>query len=508
MPTDGMTGRRRAAGAILVLVLLGAWYAIGVGRGFALTTADDFGYASVTVGLSRGTPLVHQLDSPAFASQLVPVDGHPGAYASKFPFGTSLLLVPFYLAGGFRALFALGPLLAVLGVVALYDLARQLARQRSTALLAGGLAATLPPLVMFASDIGSDLTSLTFVTAALAVYARHVDRPRPARFWLFAFLAGAAFLVRNPNALLVAAVGVHELVVHRGRMRPQLAAWIGGALVFLAFVALQLAWNVAIFGTLVGGYEHEAQRGFALHFVPAHLPGYLVVLCMVPPLGLPAMLAVLAGRGAGPRSVHRLLAGLVLLYVGLYSSWWSFDFDPLHRPFLTGGRFVLPILPVMCVFVAVALESIASARARRLLAAAVVATQVAASTVLTVQLWRYKNRMAEHRDQIYAATAPRALVIGPEEWSKLLFTGDGSGSERRYAAFEGARWAARPDDELPRLVDATLRAGEPAYLLGSGRRANAAEQRAAAVLHARYAAVTLVDTDRPYDLKIERLQSP
>jgi hypothetical protein len=61
------------------------------------------------------------------------------------PAGVSLMLVPLYLAGELRGLFALGPLMAALGVVALYGLAwRYLTERRSVALLAAALLATLP----------------------------------------------------------------------------------------------------------------------------------------------------------------------------------------------------------------------------------------------------------------------------------------------------------------------------------------------------------------------------
>src|SRR5262249_34999492 len=155
------------------------------------------------------------------------------------------------LAGGVRALFALGPLLAVLGVVALYDLTMQLTRRRPVALAAAALLAALPPVAAQASVIGSDLPSMTVITSALAVYAPYLVRPRALTLCLFALVAGAAFLVRNPNAILFGAAAAHQLVVHRGRPR---AEWAAAVACFAATIALQIGFNFATFGALVGGY--------------------------------------------------------------------------------------------------------------------------------------------------------------------------------------------------------------------------------------------------------------
>jgi hypothetical protein len=108
--------------------------------------------------------------------------------------------------------------------------------------------------------------------------------------------------------------------------------------------------------------------------------------------------------------------------------------------------------------------------------------------------------MAAHRDHIYAATGQRSLIVGPLEWSKLLFPHDGTGNERDYASYELAS-----STEHLRVVDATLRAGAQAYALGSGSRSTPEETRVLAALRERYRLVTLVDEHDPYDLRIEQI---
>jgi hypothetical protein len=483
---------------VLVLVALGVWYAADVGPGFALTSSDDFAYASATVDLDQGASLVHHFDSPAFSSPYNPIDGKPGEYASKYPLGVSFLLVPFYLVGGFRALFALGPLMAVLGVAALYDLTLQLTRRRPVALVAAALLALLPPIAAQASVVGSDLPSMTFITAALAVYARYLARPRTATLCLFALLAGAAFVVRNPNVLLFAVAGGHQLALHRRRLGGEVKKWAAALACFGVFVALQVGANLLTFGSLVGGYTHEAEGGFTFGNLVRHLPGYLVMLSVVPPLGFVAMVAV-----AARRRELAFLAALVVAFTLLYSAWWAFQLDAGHA-FVSGLRFVVPILPLLCLFVAVAAFDLSGAGARRAFLAVALIAELGASAVLTVQLRQYKGRMAAHRDRIYAATSPRAVVLGPLEWSKLFFPHDGSGRALRYASYEPAieRVGAQ---EIARIVDVGLARGDAVFALGSGRRQTPAEQRAAAELRARYRLVPVVDETRPYELRVDQV---
>lgn len=494
--------------AVLALLALVAWYAATLGSGFVLTSGDDFSYASAAIDLDQGgASLVHRFDSLALSEHYVPILGQPGAYASKYPLGLSLLLVPFHRLAGYRGLFALTPLMAVLGVAAAYALVWQVTRRRAVALIAAALVATQPLLVFNAGAIGSDVTSMALGALAMAVYVRHVRRPSAPAFWLFSLLAGANFLVRNPNALLFAAVGLHQVACHRQRARAQAAAWLGGALIFGAFLAAQLAGNLLVFGALVGGYAQEAgaQGGLSLASVPHHLPRYLAMLCVAPPLGLVAMVGTIRRRRADDSGLHVLFAGIVLAFVLLYSAWKAFLFDYQHA-FVAGARFLLPVLPLMCLFVAVAAQdALPQTRWRAAALAAILGVQLVASAALTRQLVSFKQRMAAHRDRVQAATEPHALLVGPAEWRKLFFPRAGSLRPQPYASYENALRVSSSGGELVRLIEAALRANEPVYALGAGRRQTAAERGAEAVLRAHFRVVTIVDDHAPYDLRVDRV---
>jgi hypothetical protein len=182
-----------------------------------------------------------------------------------------------------------------------------------------------------------------------------------------------------------------------------------------------------------------------------------------------------------------------------------FRFDYEHA-FISGARFLLPVLPVLCVFVAVAAIAVrAGARLKAALIAVCLLGQLGASGVLTYQLRQFKGRMAAHRDLIYSATARNALVIGPHDWNKLVFARDGQGNGRRYASFETAARVPPQGQEIVRLVEDALRAGAPACVLGSGSRRTPDEDRAVAALRVRYRLVRIAETSSPYELSVDQV---
>jgi hypothetical protein len=175
------------------------------GRASSSRTGDDFAYASAALDLAEGTSLVHHYESPG--SHAVHLDRRPpGAYASRYPLGLSLLLVPFYLLGGFAAMWALGPSWACSAWSPPTTIAWQLARRRDVALVAAALVATVPAVVIAGRHAHERSNrSMTLVSrGARRVYLR---LPRAAarrdRLPSSTLLAGAAFLVRNPKPRLV-----------------------------------------------------------------------------------------------------------------------------------------------------------------------------------------------------------------------------------------------------------------------------------------------------------------
>lgn len=486
--------------ASAVLVALLAWYTLGIGQ-TVFTSGDDVAYATTAIALATRAPLVHQLESPAFGTHFVALTTAAGLYAPKTPLGTSLLLVPFYVVAGVPGLFMLGPLMGVIGVAALFSLARQITGRSRPAWIAAALLASVPPVVANTSVIGSDVPSMAIIVTALAVYVRYLKAPQPKTFALFALLAGVAVVVRAPNAILFGAVMAHQAVTHRAELASRLPLLLSGCIIVALLTAIQLAFNLITFGALTGGYQAEVnvESGLSLANLSTRLPGYLLMLSVVPPFGLIAMAAVVRKQRWSGGGVYTLLAGVIVGFVLFYSAWWAFAFD-YTRGFVGGARFVLPVLPLLCLFVAVWLDGAPSRTLRTALVGGCLTAQVAASLVLTYELRLYKQRMATHRDAIIAATAPASLVVGPDEWSKLMFGVDVEG--RQYASYEFLSGDAGEQD-LFRLIDAGLNRGQPAYVLGSGDRETPEEREALAAVRRRYQLRPVLDADTPYALHVE-----
>ncbi|MBW2236232.1 MAG: glycosyltransferase family 39 protein [Deltaproteobacteria bacterium] len=495
-----------AAGMALVLLLLvlGVWH---LSHSVAVfSSGDDFVYAAVAVALVEGQPLVRHFDSPARSALYDPITSGDaaGGYASKYPIGHSLLLAPLYAAGGYRAMFLLNPLLSLLAILLVYRLTCLVVESRAAGLLAALLLGTLPPMTFFANGIGSGLSSLTFLLIALVFYARHIRHYSVASFWLFSFFCGVCFLIRNPNILLFLPIFLHQCILHRRRLGSQ-GLCLGGSLLILgAFIAVQLAFNLSVFDSLIGGYAQETgpSGGLSLSHMPHRLPRYLLMLCAIPPLGMIAMPLVAYRRRREMQGLYAALAAVALTCVVFYSAWWSFAFD-YRSAFVGGVRFVFPIVPLLCLFVATLLaEGVVVRRGGKALVACGVLALVAASVYGTVELHAFKRRLQSNRDLVYANTAQGSLMIGPSDWRKFFFPQDGTGQVRSYASFDLSQPGVDMVQELLRLVDASLRAEEPVHFLRSEFGDAEQRDRVLQEFSSRYRLVTLKETTEPYALRI------
>jgi hypothetical protein len=501
----GLESAAAGRGAIVGLLLaLGVWHlahSVAV-----LSSGDDFAYASVAVDLAEGEPLVRRFESPALSALYEPITTGEaaGGYASKYPIGQSLLLAPLHAAGGYRAMFLLSPLLSLLGVLFLYRLTCLTTGSRTTGLLAALLLGTLPPMTFFANGIGSDLSSLTFLVIALYCYARHVRRYSVASFWLFTFFCGMGFLIRNPNILLFPPIFLHQCIVHRKRLASQRLCLGVSLLILAGFIAVQLAFNLSLFGTPIGGYAQEIGRngGLSLSHVSHRLPRYLMMLCVMPPLGMIAMPLVAHRRRGQLQGLFTAFASVVLTFVVFYSAWHDFGFD-YRRAFVAGVRFVFPIIPLLCLFVATfAADAILGRRGGKLLVSGCLLGLVAASGYLGVELHAFKTRLQSNRDLVYANTLQGSLLVGPHSWRKFFFPHDGTGQVRAYAAYDLTQRGVDMRQELLRVVERSLHAAQPVHFLHSDF--GDAEQRDAVLreLRSRYRLVAVKETAEPYALRI------
>ncbi|MCC6616863.1 MAG: hypothetical protein IT320_25545 [Anaerolineae bacterium] len=339
-------------------------------------SADGNAVLAVTASTLRfGTPDISVLaaDDARFEFDMSRMGtfGVDGALYSKKGVAPSIALIPLVLAAQtlpwlpIRATaMLLNPLLTALAAALLYTLVRRADYRPRTALAVGlvyGLA-TLA-LVYTKTLFGEPLAALALLAAALwIVQWRAVGRRRDL------LLAGAALAVAvgvNMTYLLMPLVfGVFAFAPPR---RQQMPRFLMDGLVFLTPILLALAglalYNWARFGSPVDtGYHFEAGEGFTRP-IPAGLFG----LFLSPYRGLfwyaPVLLLAVPGwwmlRQRTPRLAWFTL-NVVALQSLTYAGWWSW-----HGGIVWGTRFLVPVLPLMALWLAPLVDHVLDPATRR-----------------------------------------------------------------------------------------------------------------------------------------------
>jgi hypothetical protein len=305
--------------------------------------ADISGYLNHAKALARG-----ELVRPIRAAARLGLDDVPplvlvplgfvngprsGTMVPLYPPGLPLHMAAFAaLAGWDTGPFLVSPLFAVLGLVAFYLLARELALSRFEA-LAGALVLALQPAYVFLSLLAmSDIVSSTWVTLAVLAALRARRQPN------WAIASGAAFavacLVRPTNGLLLLPLALAVPWVPAVLLRFALGAAPG--------FAFLLGFNQLAHGhPLRTGYG-EVGGQFSLGFFRERWNFYTHWLGKTfTPLVPLAWLGVVASRNTSWRD--RLL---LLVWFGTYFVFFCFYF---HHDAWWYLRFLLPGFPPLIV---------------------------------------------------------------------------------------------------------------------------------------------------------------
>lgn len=299
--------------------------------------------------------------------------GADGLVVSRYGIGASLVQLPAALlapaaerrfgAGASAPLFLLAPLLLVLvagwgaGVST-----RLLGGSEGAAATAVVLATAASPLASYASSALSEPLQAACLSLALAGSLASVTAASPRRAALLAaaagLAAGAAVLAKTvlvavaPFLLLALLAGAGS----RERLRRVGFAAAGAALPLGGWAALELAR----FGRIAGGYagepfSHPLLDGLVrLLFLPDR-----GLLFFYPAAALAAFAAVrsLRGRGeAAPRLAAAGVGAAVCSLLGLSAAWWCW-----HGVVGWGPRFVVPSIPLLAPFAALALAPLRKA---------------------------------------------------------------------------------------------------------------------------------------------------
>jgi hypothetical protein len=328
------------------------------------------------------------------------VRGKGGEIYSLHALGLSVLILPFYAAGGYPAVSLFMALLAALLAREIRELLRSLLRDDALATGTAWVIALGPPLIHYAGLV------FTEVPAAL-ILAIAVRWAPSGRAWGVgrAFLVGGllAFLpwLNVRYVLLAIVVGLYAL--WRGpRAKPVLFLIAPG----LASAAGLAFYHHALYGFYDPRLVYGRRPEFSLAILPESLPGLLLdqefgLLVYAPVFALVVSGLVLLWRRDRKAAVITATGIAVTVFTAAAWPMWRGGFNP-------PARFLVPVLPLLALAVAAALRARVTAGAALLIG----------FTVWAGCLGAVEPRLV-HRDRDGTAPLWRA-ASGAEEWTRLL----------------------------------------------------------------------------------------
>jgi hypothetical protein len=277
---------------------------------------DEQGFVNQAIFWSRGALSAEGAGLSSHLGDLMEIGGrhlpirHPGR---------SLIALPFYLAGGFHALFLSGMMLQILLTWVLCKALKRLGLDQRFALL--GL--FHPTLLIYSQTLTADAAAgiglLASVSALIGpvsvddqVHTTPADgRIRLSRRQLALAGLGIGLAATMRHHAAVAAPGLALVVYLWGR---RLSDVVLLALMSLVGAMPLLAFNLVAYGTLTDPFS--AGRGlFSLAYLPQQMPFYLESLNLFWPLLFPAAFYALKNRRLWPVSAVCLS---FLLFLGCY----------------------------------------------------------------------------------------------------------------------------------------------------------------------------------------------
>lgn len=271
-----------------------------------------------------------------------------GAMAGQYPSLASFTAADFYpVARLVTAVFGVATVVLTLRIGERYD--------PRVALGGGLLLAVMPLHVRESHFVLTDVPMTFFVTLTLLAALRAAERPSARRFAAAGLAAGLAAATKYNGglALLLPLVVVAAAGWRGHRVLPALGAVVGTAagafLVAAPYTLLDLPGFLQEFARL--NHEYRGSRDG-----PAPWITYFKHLRIN--FGEPAMAAAIAGVGLALtraiRGPDRLRFGLLLLFPAVY-------FDLLASRSLVFGRYLVPLVPMLCLLAALSVVAAADA---------------------------------------------------------------------------------------------------------------------------------------------------
>jgi hypothetical protein len=409
--------------------------------------ADSSGYANTARRLAAGT-LVERprtLERLGLSDDLAPLfiplgfvaGPTPGTMAPLYPVGfPAHVAVAAALAGWERGPFWISPAAAVLCLLLLYGLARELSLSRVASAAGAAMLAAWPTFLFQALQPMSDVVATLWCLAAILFALR----ARRRRVWAVA--AGAAFgiavLVRPTSVLLAL-----PLAFAMPASPPALLLFVSGGVPFAGLLA---AFNLRCYGRALGtGWEKEGLlQAIAFSNFPPRFSSYgLWIVRTLTPLVPLGWLAAAAGRKASARDRALLLSwfGAFLLFHCFYGPYESFLFL----------RFLLPGVPALILGALLAARELGRAGRRPVVAGLAAATALAAILWVEIGVGRRIGILGivEGEGSLYASACRWAQQTIPHR--SLVVAMLASGALEYYTDLAYARWDRISPDRFPDL---------------------------------------------------------
>lgn len=416
---------------MLLLAGMAAWavaFCLCYPRTFAIV--DEDAYLTQAYLFRQGRLTYEQSSIPA--PHMTVETG--GRLASKYPPGTSLLLLPFTFAG-WRATFAAGLLLALAGTWLFALVLRRLAPGTDPAWALLWLC--YPAVTLYSRTLMSDLPAAVLTLAAFLALVRE-------RRFAAGLALGAAVLVRYSNGLLGVAFALVLLATGPRRLRGVLGLGLG----MLPGVLLALGYNWWCYGGPFS-FPMYLTGVFSPVFFPRNAVYYGRSLLLVYPLMLLAPLLV----GRRWRLAVSVPAYAVLALYCFFS--YVHDVPGVIEQATVGLRYLLPGLGFFVLALALVLARLESGlRGFGVVKYLLLGLALVAAVAVH---WRHDRHLAEqdrYRRLVYATVPEGALVAANARVTELFSHAWG---DRRYLRF------AEFNVRVP--VDAALAAADDPWAL-------------------------------------------
>jgi hypothetical protein len=265
---------------------------------------------------------------------------------SPYPVGTPLFIGILIFVFGKHGVFLMG-LLSILVSFLLMD---RLLRKCSLPTFPALLIFCYLPAQLLSRTVMSEMPSLLIGAVFFYLFFKPSDSEKTAfplsKSFVLAFIAGVSWLFRDTNPLLFALFLVvlcldNYSLTWKPNWKGYMTVFLGG----LFGIGIRLFSNLYFYGSLL--FAKEPLNEFGLLNMGSNLVFYGVLILVFMPLG---GIAIWKYRGA-----HKwALQGSCFLFLVLHLSYeyTGFGYSGLLKSAITGGRFLIPLLPLVCIALA------------------------------------------------------------------------------------------------------------------------------------------------------------